>query len=380
MTALPRCFRVPVAREDYRHTTGGPWVFIGATNAVAPTWPDLPRGLAVQILDEAADGVLVSDQRQMGSPIVYANAAFTRITGYSLSETLGRNCRFLQSRDQEQPEIAIVRKAIAAGRPVTVTLRNYRRDGSMFWNEIRLAPLRAVEQPGAPVTHYVGFQRDVTAHHQLEKAVRERDAQQGVLIAELQHRTRNLIAVVRSLAGQTLRDSASFDGFDARLRALSRAQGLLARLAEVDRVDFDELLRTELAAHGRLDELGKVSLEGPAGVRLRSGPVQIFALALHELATNAMKYGALSQPAGRLAVRWNIISGHDGAEPSLYVEWHESGVAMPDMSSPHPSSGYGRELIERALPYQLRAKTTYELTRDGVHCTILAPVVSVPGS
>jgi PAS domain S-box-containing protein len=336
--------------------------------------------LAVQILDEAADGVIVSDQRQMDSPIVYANAAFTRITGYSLGETLGRNCRFLQSRDQEQPEIAIVRKAIAARRPVTVTLRNYRRDGSMFWNEVRLAPLRTSDQPGAPVTHYVGFQRDVTARQQLGQALRERDALQGVLIAELQHRTRNLIAVVRSIARKTLSSSPSFDRYDARLQTLSRAQGLLARLSEAERVSFDELLHTELSAHGALDGPGKVTLDGPTGVRLRSGPVQIFALALHELATNAAKYGALSQPTGRLSVCWRVNPAANGRKPYLFVKWRESGVAMPATGHLDPSSGYGRELIERALPYQLGAQTTYELGPDGVHCTILAPVVSASRS
>jgi two-component sensor histidine kinase len=114
--------------------------------------------------------------------------------------------------------------------------------------------------------------------------------------------------------------------------------------------------------------------------------VQTFALALHELATNALKYGALSQPEGRLEVTWSLVPG-TGGERRLWVEWCESGVevAVPEGQpaghaidgTPVPlRQGYGRELIERALPYQLRAETNYELTPGGVRCSISVPVSS----
>jgi two-component system CheB/CheR fusion protein len=137
------------------------------------------------------------------------------------------------------------------------------------------------------------------------------------------------------------------------------------------------VLHAELAGHGALDEPGKVTLSGSAGVRLRSGAVQTFALALHELATNSVKYGALSQSTGRLRVFWHIEPSKDEGEgPWLCVEWRESGVTMPQVSASRPGGGYGRELIERALPYQLGARVTYELGADGIICTIAAPVVS----
>jgi two-component sensor histidine kinase len=116
-----------------------------------------------------------------------------------------------------------------------------------------------------------------------------------------------------------------------------------------------------------------VSLEGPAGVPLRSGTVQTLALALHELATNAVKYGALQSPGGHLAVRWHVEEPAGTDPPRLDVLWLESGVAMPRFGTP-ARRGYGRELIERALPYQLNAKTTYELGADGVRCTIAVPI------
>lgn len=166
--------------------------------------------------------------------------------------------------------------------------------------------------------------------------------------------------------------------------------GLLSRLNEGDRVAFDELIVAELAALGVVDASGqgeRVTLDGPKGVRLRSGTVQTFALALHELATNAVKYGALRQPGGQLAVRWRRTRGRPrnagghadgrGDGPRLRVEWTETGVARPEPGAAPQGAGYGRELIERALPYQLKAETAYELGPDGVRCTITLPLSSV---
>ncbi|HEY0572059.1 MAG TPA: sensor histidine kinase, partial [Enterovirga sp.] len=192
-------------------------------------------------------------------------------------------------------------------------------------------------------------------------------------------RTRNLIAVVSSLASKTADEAVSLDDFGerfgTRLAALSRVQGLLSHLTAGQRVSFDELLGSELSALGTVgDGKDKVTLDGPPGVSLRSGTVQTFALALHELATNAIKYGALSAPTGRLAVRWRVEA--DGKEPRLHVDWRESGVDMPINGAPPQGSGYGRQLIERALPYQLKAQATYHLGVDGVHCTIAVPIES----
>ncbi|MFC0410675.1 PAS domain S-box protein [Roseomonas elaeocarpi] len=258
-----------------------------------------------------------------------------------------------------------------AGVPLEMEGRLFHRGEARYrWFRTRATPVRG---EGGQVVEWLGTSTDVDDLRRLQE-------QQEVMIAELQHRTRNLIGVVWSTFNKTLRGSTSLQDlrtrFNDRLEALSRVQGLLSRLAGSERVEFGEVIRAELAVHGALEEPGKVVLEGPPGVRLRSGVVQTFALALHELATNAVKYGALGQPAGRLRVSWRLVPATEDGEPWLQVEWRESGVKMPEVSAPPPGGGYGRELIERALPYQLGAKTTYELGTDGVTCTITAPVVS----
>ena len=100
--------------------------------------------------------------------------------------------------------------------------------------------------------------------------------------------------------------------------------------------------------------------------------MQIFALALHELGTNAVKYGAFAGAGGARTVRWSV-SG-EGEDRRLLVEWRERGADMRGADGPPRGGGYGRELIERSLPYQLGAETTYDLTADGVCCTIAVPI------
>jgi two-component sensor histidine kinase len=213
--------------------------------------------------------------------------------------------------------------------------------------------------------------------HKLEQhdvALREREERLAVVVAELQHRTRNLIGVVGTIADNTLKRSNTLDDFKVsyhdRLDVLGRAQGLLFRRKEGDRVTFDELLNSELAAQSvPVGENGSVTLDGPKGVRLRSGTVQTLAMVLHELVTNAVKHGALKQPNGHLTIRWQETSAESG-KPWLHLDWKESGVEMPPLGA---GTGQGRELIERALPYQFDAQTTFALEADGVHCTISLP-------
>jgi two-component sensor histidine kinase len=248
-------------------------------------------------------------------------------------------------------------------------------DGAIRW--LRTTGFRLVD-PNGRVQRLGGITHDATE----ERATADR---MEVLVAELQHRTRNLIGVVRAISTRTLRASTSLedfrDRFGRRLEALARVNGLLSRLEEGERVTFDELLMTELEGHGLSDELragGKVSLAGPAGVSLPSASVQTLALGLHELLTNAEKHGALRHPDGALSIAWEMT---DDAGPALRIEWRETGYGVPDGldgsaagRTDGAGKGYGRELIERALPFQLGARTRYDLGPHGLVCVVLLPV------
>jgi two-component sensor histidine kinase len=131
-------------------------------------------------------------------------------------------------------------------------------------------------------------------------------------------------------------------------------------------IKLEQIVRGELDAHGA-DE--SVEIGGP-DVELPPNAAQALALAIHELATNAVKYGALSQQSGTLEVTWNLRVNDQYKFVNL--EWRETGVSLP--SDPPARRGYGRELIERALPYQLDAVTRFEIAPDGVRCSVELPL------
>jgi PAS domain S-box-containing protein len=256
----------------------------------------------------------------------------------------------------------------AAGHPLECQARIFHfGEGRYRYHRTRAAPVRT---DAGEVLEWLGTSTDVDDLLTLQE-------QQSVLLAELQHRTRNLMGIVQSILKRTLQGSRSMEDFNEkiseRMGALARVQSLLSGRGKGRRVAFDTLLREEIAAHVPLDADGRgsqVAIEGPSGVWLYSSTVQTLALAVHELMTNAVKYGAFSTPDGRLDVTWHVKETPAGKR-RLRIEWRESGVRnMPDPAAPARGSGYGRELIERALPYQLRAETTYVLGKDGVHCSI----------
>ncbi|HYD33767.1 MAG TPA: diguanylate cyclase [Methylophilaceae bacterium] len=118
-----------------------------------------------QIVLELPDGVVVSDATQADFPVVYVNPAFEKLTGYSAEEALGKNCRFLQRPEGQEKEKAMLHQALTEGRPCTVTLQNYRKDGSMFWNELSVSPIHNAE---GKTTHIIGLLKDISRRIQLE--------------------------------------------------------------------------------------------------------------------------------------------------------------------------------------------------------------------
>lgn len=123
-----------------------------------------------QILDTCVNGVTLSDPDLEDSPIVYANKAFEDMCGYNQEEIVGRNCRFLQGTDRDQPELNRLRDAIRKGEPVEVTLRNYRRNGDLFYNRLVVKPL--FDDRGN-VVYFLGVQYDITEQVDAQKEIKD---------------------------------------------------------------------------------------------------------------------------------------------------------------------------------------------------------------
>lgn len=223
---------------------------------------------------------------------------------------------------------------------------------------------RTTFEDGRPV-HVSGAVLDITARKRAEE-------HQRLLLAELQHRVRNVMAVVRSIARRTGETSETLEDYamhlDGRLDALGRAQALVTRDPAAG-VDLEYLIAEELLAHAAHDG-EQIKLAGPT-VRLKSKAAETIGLAMHELAANAVKYGALSREGGRIAVTWSI-EGREKAVPLLRFAWTESGV--PTALVGPRRRGFGTELIERTLAYELGATAALDFAPAGLRCTIDLPL------
>ncbi len=151
-----------------------------------------------RIFRSVTSGISVANARLPDLPLVYVNPAFEIMTGYSLEDVLGRNCRFLQGSDHDQHAVSELREALRKEREVTVVLKNYRKDGTCFWNELRLSPIRSRT---GELTHFVGIQTDITARVEFESALRESEklAAVGRLASTIAHEINNPLEAVTNL-------------------------------------------------------------------------------------------------------------------------------------------------------------------------------------
>lgn len=217
----------------------------------------------------------------------------------------------------------------------------------------------------------------VTEREAAAAALLERDAQRELLNQEMGHRVKNLLAVVQAIVGQTMRQSVGLreaeDAIGARLSALGKATTALT-VSEWGSADLRTLVCEAL---GSLDsEGGRVSVAGPP---VRFGPQLALALTLtfHELFTNAMKYGALSNDAGRVSVDWSIDGGSNPDDRRFRLTWREDGGPPVDVPS---RRGFGSAMIERSLKSYMRGTTMIEYRREGIVFTIDAPLPGAGGA
>ena len=200
------------------------------------------------------------------------------------------------------------------------------------------------------------------------------EARQAELTAELNHRVKNTLATVQSIAAQTARSAATLEDFlgefEGRLMALGKAHDLLS-LRRWEGADLGEVLRQELAAFG-VDTAGPIQLDGPA-LTLTPGAATGLAMAFHELATNAARHGSLSAARGRVALTWRLSQTASGA-PAYKLEWAEFGG--PPAKEPL-GKGFGLRLIERTITFDLNGTCDLDFEPSGLRCRFSVPVADL---
>lgn len=308
-------------------------------------------------VESARNGIVITDARAPDNPIVYANAAFLELTGYTLDDIIGSNCRFLQGADRDQPELRTVRESLATGQPCVAVLRNYRKDGTLFWNELSLAPVFDSEKR---VINFIGVQNDITARKNAESRVSE-------FYSMVSHELRTPLSSVRASLGLVLDGSAGEIPNSAKrlIQIASQNAGRLLKLVDdildlkkiesgnfvlnYDMLDLDEVTdevfdsMNQLAASARVKLQKRVDCKKPICVD-RDRLLQV----LINLLANAIKYS----PEGGVVllhvdtctdgVKFSVADGGPGIAPDglekLFVKFQQ--VDSSD-TRPHTGSGLG---------------------------------------
>jgi PAS domain S-box-containing protein len=199
------------------------------------------------------------------------------------------------------------------------------------------------------------------------------EEQQTTMVAELNHRVKNILAIVQSVAAQTMRSSNSLenfaDAFTGRLKALAIAHDILTQTRWIG-VGLSELLVAVLAPF-RTPEAPRVSISGPA-ILLPARAVVPLSIVLHEMTTNAVKYGALSTPGGKIEITWQVTGDF---EKSIELLWQERGG--PRVKAEASTGGFGTRLIDHVISHDLDGSTKIEFDPAGVRWTISFPVAGV---
>jgi len=328
---------------------------------------------------EAAEGRYraVFDQVAMGvarvapdGRFLEANDRFCTIAGYSREDLLELTFQSITHPDDLDSDVAQAR-AILAGEIDTYSMekRYVTKGGEVTWVNLTVALVRA--DGGAP-DYFVSIIEDITYRKAIEAEQGRYQDHLRLLINELNHRVKNTLATVQSMAAQTMRGerdlSVAYAKFEARLLGLSQVHDLLTR-ERWHGAGLQDVAERALQPFfsGAPD---RVRLQGPE-VWLQPGPALTMALVFHELATNAVKYGALSTESGRVDLIWRF----DEAAEQLGLIWAESGG--PPVTPP-TRVGFGSRLIQRALRGDLHGSATLNYDHDGFTCAMEARLPKAP--
>lgn len=325
----------------------------------ATSFPPADAWLA-SIVDSSFDAIV---SKNLDSIITSWNRAAERLFGYSANEAVGRSILMLIPEHLQTEEYDIITK-IRRGEVVETydTVRR-RKDGRFVEVSLTVSPIR--DSTGV-IVGASKIARDITAARESERRIR-------VLMAEVNHRVKNQFAVILSMIREAGRHSPEPAVFQKRvsdrIMALARSHDLLVQTEWVG-TDLSALVATQLESFEHRD---KVIVSGPIVV-LKPMAIQYLGIALHELATNSAKYGALGERGGSIRVEWQVGPGAGGAS-ELTFRWREE-LALPAAIGASPA-GFGTSVLSRITPAALIGRSHLERTANGVAWTITAPLETV---
>jgi PAS domain S-box-containing protein len=282
--------------------------------------------------------------------------------GRSIQDILGRTDEELFPSEGATAMVALKRDVLTAGQPRRIEVTVEDGPGAR-WHDLHIEPLR---NDAGEIVGLTCASVDVTER-------KEGEAHLRLLLRELTHRSKNLLAVIQAMARQTAHHAGSIDSFlhqfGARLQALAASHDLLVRESWYG-ASLNELVRSQLSAYIAND--GKQITIGGPEVALKPEAAQNLGLALHELAVNAARFGSLSVPSGHVSITWDRHENSGGQ--ALVLDWREE--LGPKVKN-RRKKGFGSIVIERNLARALDAEVNLDFNPDGLHCHIVIPASQI---
>lgn len=287
------------------------------------------------------------------------NEALCRITGYPPEELETLTFADITHPDDLEADWAQARRLVNGEiSRYSMEKRYLRRDGAFIWVNLTVSLER--DDAGRPL-HYIAVVEDISERKWHEQHMR-------TVTAELNHRVKNTLAVIQSIAAQTARRAPDLEtfsaGFEERLRSIASAHSLLTR-AEWEGADLREIMETEIPSRSTSEE--QYTFAGPP-VKFRPAAALAMHMVIHELTTNACKYGGLRSERDTLEVAWSV---NDDLPPTLELTWTERcarPIAQPD------GLGFGTRLVEQLVEYELRGEYSAEFREHGYRCRLDVPL------
>lgn len=312
------------------------------------------------IVNQAAVGVTETD---LAGRFLLTNAAFEKMTDRSAQALQGLSRNELIHTEDAKATSERYNRAARDGLPFETEYRLQRSDGAPVWVHDAVSVLNGGE---GRETSLISVTLEIDNRKRAEE-------QAALLLGELDHRVKNILSIVSSIVTQTLKANPSPEAFAAtiagRITAIARAHSLLTNRGAAGHGTLHDLVDTELEPYRGRD----IRVEGPRIVLTPKAGLAL-AMAIHELASNAAKYGSLSKQSGRLAVFWTVTGE---PERRLRLVWTETGG--PHVPGPPSQRGFGTTLIERSLGYEFDAEVDRRFAASGVVCTIDLPFTSAVG-
>jgi len=306
--------------------------------------------------------MVFTDAGKPDNPIIFANDAFLKLTGYDRPEVLAQSFNFLLDAGCNEEAGRLIKAAFDKRCEQDLEINFSRKDGSEFWADLFINSVE--DEKGQVVQHFVSLV-DTTRFKLVQKNA-------AMLIDELNHRVKNTLATVQSIVIQAVRNSDDpqivRESIETRISALSRSHDLLGR-EKWDGAALRDLVREALAPFSATEGgAERFTIEGE-NVRLSPKATLALGIAFNELATNAVKYGAFSNESGTISIKWTLANEPDGRW--LCLHWRENDG--PQVTPPS-RKGFGSRVLEQGLAHELNGKVGLNYAPGGFICTIHVPV------